>query len=64
MIQAFMGSEDIHAATAARIFGVSRQEVTREMRSRAKTANFGIIYGISGFAWHSGWAFPAGKPRT
>jgi DNA polymerase-1 len=40
---------DIHTATAAKIFGVELADVTREMRSRAKTANFGIIYGISSF---------------
>jgi DNA polymerase-1 len=49
MIDDFLSGSDIHAATAAKIFGVSQSEVTREMRSRAKTANFGIIYGISSF---------------
>ena len=49
MIDAFHSGEDIHAATAAKIFGLSIKEVSREMRSKAKTANFGIIYGISSF---------------
>src|SRR5512133_557826 len=49
MIADFLSGQDIHAATAAKIFGVPLSEVTREMRSRAKTANFGIIYGISAF---------------
>lgn len=49
MIADFLSGSDIHAATAAKIFGVDIKDVTREMRSRAKTANFGIIYGISSF---------------
>jgi len=49
MIEDFLSGNDIHAATASKIFGVDIKEVTREMRSRAKTANFGIIYGISSF---------------
>ena len=49
MAEAFRNDEDIHAATAAKIFSVEPAGVTREMRARAKTANFGIIYGISAF---------------
>jgi DNA polymerase-1 len=49
MIADFLSGNDIHAATASKIFGVEISDVTREMRSRAKTANFGIIYGISSF---------------
>ena len=49
MIDDFLSGNDIHASTAAKIFGVDIKDVTREMRSRAKTANFGIIYGISSF---------------
>ncbi len=49
MIDDFLSGNDIHAATASKIFGVEIKDVTREMRSRAKTANFGIIYGISSF---------------
>jgi len=49
MISAFVNGEDIHAATASRVFGVPIGEVTREQRSQAKTVNFGIIYGVSAF---------------
>lgn len=49
MIEAFQSGKDIHAATAAKIYKVPIEEVTSEMRRRAKTANFGIIYGISAF---------------
>ena len=49
MIEAFVNNEDIHTATAAKIYKVKASEVSREMRGRAKTANFGIIYGISAF---------------
>ncbi len=49
MIAAFNRDEDIHTATAALINGVGTDQVSKEMRSRAKTANFGIIYGISSF---------------
>ena len=49
MVSDFLSGQDIHSATAAKIFGVPVAEVTREMRTRAKTANFGIIYGISAF---------------
>ena len=50
MVDAFCKhSLDIHTATAARIFKVSENDVSREMRTQAKTANFGIIYGISAF---------------
>jgi DNA polymerase-1 len=49
MIEAFRNNEDIHTATAAKIYNVPTAEVSREMRNSAKTANFGIIYGISAF---------------
>tara|TARA_R110002073_G_scaffold40547_6_gene115380 strand:+ start:37490 stop:40330 length:2841 start_codon:yes stop_codon:yes gene_type:complete len=49
MIKAFQNNEDIHASTAAKVFNVAINEVTREQRSNAKTVNFGIIYGVSAF---------------
>lgn len=49
MIESFKRGEDIHAATAAKVFQVPLEEVTREQRSNAKTVNFGIIYGVSAF---------------
>jgi DNA polymerase-1 len=49
MVDAFRRGEDIHRDTAARIFGVSPENVTSDQRRKAKTANFGIIYGISAF---------------
>ena len=49
MIEAFQSGKDIHSATAAKIYKIPIEEVTSEMRRRAKTANFGIIYGISAF---------------
>ncbi len=49
MMEAFRSGHDIHAETAARLYGVARQDVTADMRRAAKTVNFGIIYGISAF---------------
>ncbi|WP_322971005.1 DNA polymerase I [Faecalibacter sp. LW9] len=49
MVEAFKSGEDIHASTAAKVFNVALEEVTREQRSQAKTVNFGIIYGVSAF---------------
>lgn len=48
-INAFREGRDIHSATASKIFGIPEEELTKEQRGRAKTANFGIIYGISSF---------------
>ena len=49
MIEAFSNGEDIHASTAAKVFDVPLEAVTKEQRSNAKTVNFGIIYGVSAF---------------
>ena len=49
MIKSFQNGEDIHASTAAKVFNVALEEVTREQRSHAKTVNFGIVYGVSAF---------------
>jgi DNA polymerase-1 len=49
LVAAFLSDEDIHSATAARLYHKSPEEVTSDERRRAKTANFGIIYGISAF---------------
>jgi DNA polymerase I len=49
LLEAFHQGEDIHTATASKIFKIPLNEVTRDQRSRAKTANFGMIYGISAF---------------
>ena len=50
MIDAFRSGTDIHSVTASQVFGVSPEEVTSELRKRAKAVNFGIVYGISDFA--------------
>lgn len=49
MLAAFLNNEDIHQATAAKVFNVPLEEVTRTQRGNAKTVNFGIIYGVSAF---------------
>lgn len=53
MIQSFADGEDIHKSTAAKVFNVALDEVTKEQRSHAKTVNFGIIYGVSAFGLSS-----------
>ena len=50
MIEAFKNGKDIHAATAAKVYGVNIEDVTSQMRSSCKAVNFGIVYGISDFA--------------
>jgi len=49
MLEAFRAGQDIHAATAAAIYGISLQAVTKEQRRHAKAINFGLIYGMSAF---------------
>ncbi len=49
LVEAFNNNEDIHATTAAKVFGVAAKEITREMRRKAKEVNFGIMYGIGPF---------------
>jgi DNA polymerase-1 len=49
MMEAFRKGEDIHKSTAAKVFNVALEDVTREQRSHAKTVNFGIVYGVSAF---------------
>ncbi len=63
LIEAFRQGEDIHAATAAKIFHRPLSEVSSEERRRAKTANFGIIYGISAFGLSQRLDIPRGEAR-
>ncbi|MDR0825449.1 MAG: DNA polymerase I [Prevotella sp.] len=63
MVEAFNSGEDIHAATAAKIFKVPIEEVTSDMRRKAKTANFGIIYGISVFGLAERLSIPRGEAK-
>ncbi|HSG34651.1 MAG TPA: DNA polymerase, partial [Sphingomonadaceae bacterium] len=61
MISAFQDGADIHTITAAKVHGVTPEEVTREMRSGAKMVNFGIIYGISAFGLSQRLGIPRGE---
>ncbi len=63
MIEAFRNGEDIHAATASKIFGVPISEVTPDLRRKAKTANFGILYGISAFGLAQRLNIPRGEAK-
>jgi DNA polymerase-1 len=58
MIEAFNKGMDIHAATAANIYGISPEEVSRDQRRNAKSVNFGIIYGISAFGLSENLGIP------
>ena len=61
MIEAFRQGRDIHAATASKMFQIPMDEVTAEMRRKAKTANFGIIYGVSSFGLAQRLSIPRGE---
>lgn len=63
MMEAFNEGLDIHTATAARVFGVALADVDKEMRRRAKTVNFGIIYGISAFGLSQRIGIPRGEAK-
>jgi len=63
MTEAFRNGEDIHAATASKIFGIPIGEVTSDMRRKAKTANFGILYGISAFGLAQRLNIPKGEAK-
>ena len=63
MIEAFRSGADIHAATAAKIYGIPVEEVSSDMRRKAKTANFGIIYGISVFGLAERLSIPRAESK-
>ena len=64
LTQAFRDGVDVHAATAAKIFRIPVEEVTREQRGMAKTANFGIMYGISSFGLAQRLHLPRGQAKA
>ncbi|MDO5570162.1 MAG: DNA polymerase I [Bacteroidales bacterium] len=63
MLEAFRSGNDIHSATAAKIYKIPIEEVTSDMRRKAKTANFGIIYGISTFGLANRLNIPRGEAK-
>jgi len=63
MSEAFIAGQDIHAATASKIYKIPIEEVTKDMRRKAKTANFGIIYGISVFGLAERLNIPRGEAK-
>jgi DNA polymerase-1 len=63
MLDAFNSGHDIHTATAAKIYKIPLEEVTSDMRRKAKTANFGIIYGISTFGLAERLSIPRGEAK-
>ena len=63
MIEAFLSGDDIHRITAAKVYGVQPEEVTDDQRRHAKTANFGIIYGISAFGLSERLGIPRAEAK-
>ena len=63
LIEAFRNREDIHASTAAKVFGVAPEAVTRDMRRKAKEVNFGIMYGIGPFGLANRLEISQGEAR-
>lgn len=64
MIEAFLSGADIHTATAAKIYHETRENVTEDQRRKAKTANFGIIYGISAFGLSERLSIPRAEAKA
>ncbi|MFN3191142.1 MAG: DNA polymerase I [Aureliella sp.] len=64
LIEAFRNDEDIHSVTASKVYKVDLSEVTREMRDKAKTVNFGIIYGISAFGLQQRLNIPRAEAKS
>ncbi len=58
MMQDFLQGKDVHTATAARVYGIPEEDVTKDMRRNAKSVNFGIIYGISAFGLSENLGIP------
>lgn len=63
MVEAFVENQDIHAATAAKIYKTDIEHITKDMRRKAKTANFGIIYGISVFGLADRLSIPRSEAK-
>ena len=64
LLEAFANGEDIHTSTAAKVFGVSQKDVTRDMRRKAKEVNFGIMYGIGAFGLSSRLEIPNNEGKN
>jgi DNA polymerase I len=64
MLMAFRNGMDIHTATAATVYGIAPEEVTKDMRRSAKSVNFGIVYGISAFGLSENLGIPRNEAAT